>query len=979
MPRPERPVDPEGGVVARFAIGLRELRRIAGSPGYRELAQRAHYSPTTLSQAARGEILPSLPVTLAYVRGCGGDVEVGERRGRAAPAALDVEPSPAEADDVASRGDAPYVGLAAYGPEDADWFHGRERVVDELVTRVHAHRFVTVLGPSGTGKTSMLRAGLLPRLTAEGSIRPVVFTPGAHPLEECAIHLARLLDSTPGSAAAELAEARGLHRLVRQALVDRPSGVEVVLVIDQFEEVFTLCRDAEERSRFVSALVAAGRSDNSRCRIVLSVRADFYPHCLLDAELATVLNGGQLAVGPMTVDELRQVIVRPARRAGCMVEGSLLAALVAHAHGRAGALPLLSHALLETWRRRSGNTLTLAAFERAGGIDGALAKTAEAVFVSLTEDQQAAARRLFLRLVALGEGTPDTKRRVAMRELDDDAAILTAFSDTRLVVLSEHGVEITHEALIGAWPRLRSWLADDREGQRIHRKLTEATATWQEHDRDPGALLRGTPLAVVADWARLHRGAASHAEAAFLEASARAEGLERAAVRRRTRVLRELVVLLAVLVVITTTTAIHAMRAQESAARQGDVAIALNAIREAESLVDTKPELAAQISLAAHRLYPSSATANSLITHAAAATALPLPASGAHVSVSPDGRNSAVNKVDEDRTALFDNRWRSDTAVLYAPGGRFPPRFSPDGRMLLTVDKDAVLHLRDMRSPGGLGDPLTLPTKSMEGTFSPDSELLVTTDATLARSDPEQGDAQAWSEGTTTRVWSVADGGPPRLLTILPNTTSTVTAFAAHSRVMAAVSRNGPTSRTQLALWDLTEPAAPKLTKYIDVPQDVTPTSATFAHDDRILYVGDSSGAITAWHVGVSGKPENVAEIDGNGSPVEELVASHDGRTLASSDIAGQLTVWNIATSWELLASVQSAREAGIVDIAFAADGRTLLGVVMATAPEKPRFVQWHLNVTGAARSLCGSSPARITQTEWNTYLAGSEYQPPCA
>jgi WD40 repeat protein len=682
----------------------------------------------------------------------------------------------------------------------------------------------------------------------------------------------------------------------------------------------------------------------------------------------------------MTVDELRQVIVQPARRAGCVVEGSLLATLVAHAHGRVGALPLLSHALLETWRRRSGNTLTLAGFERAGGIDGALAKTAEAVFASLTEEQQSAARQLFLRLVALGDGAPDTKRRVAKEEFDDDnAAILTAFGDARLVVLSEHGVEITHEALIGAWPRLRSWLADDREGQRIHRKLTEATATWQEHDRDPGALLRGTRLVEVTAWVRGHRSAANRAETAFLDASVLADDRERAAVRRRAHVVRGLVALLTLLLVATIVTGIQAVRAQQSATQQGNVAIALNAIREAERLVGTNPELAAQISLAAYRLHPSQPTASSLVAHTAAATAVPLPTGGANFSLTPDGRLIAAAVPDVDNTVVFEIGSRAITPLGTVTGGKFPPRFSPDGERLLTVDNDAVSRLWGVTNPADPTTPSEIPASSTGGAFSPDTDVLVTTDATRPSTDPTRGGAGTRAEGPTTRIWSIADIDRPRQLATLPNTTAEVAAFADRGTAMATITDNGPAAPKRLAIWDLTDPAAPTIATYIDTPSDAQPESAAFARGGRILYVGDSAGNITAWNVETPGEPEELSSVGGNGKPIDELVASPDGRALASSDTEGRLTIWDISTSESPRSSIQVTNPQGGLDgMSFAADSDTVLAVVLATAPDKPSLVQWRMNPTRSARTLCQGSPARITEKEWNKYLAGAPYQPPC-
>jgi transcriptional regulator with XRE-family HTH domain/KaiC/GvpD/RAD55 family RecA-like ATPase len=577
----------------RFAADLRRLRQESGNPTYRQLAERVHYSVATLSTAANGQKLPSLAVTMAYVRACAGDQDKWERRWHELAAELATEDGAAEAAtngaDRAPNGAAavaapraPYVGLAAFQCADADWFFGRERLVDELVARLARRRFVAVFGASGAGKSSLLRAGLLPRLrartdaetaekdteTAEKNAqqttaatqaetlaatkaeaqaatngqredgrrhrRILVFTPGARPLEECAIQLAALTGGTPGPVHAELvADRRGLHRMVRQALADRPDASELVLVVDQFEEVFTLCRDRAERARFIDALITAALTDGSRCRVVLGVRADFYLHCTEHAELVEALTDAQIAVGPMTTDELRRAIVQPAARVECAVEGALLADLIAHANGRVGVLPLLSHALLETWRRRRGNTLTLAGFQAAGGIEGALARSAEAVYTSLRPAQQRLAKDLFVRLTALGEGTEDTKRRISRAELDaddpDTAVVIDRLAGERLLTVDRDSIEITHEALIRRWPRLRDWLTEDREGIRVHRQLTEAARAWESLDRDPGALYRGTRLERAEELfgTRLENDDLTPRERTFLTASLAARAAER--------------------------------------------------------------------------------------------------------------------------------------------------------------------------------------------------------------------------------------------------------------------------------------------------------------------------------------------------------------------------------------------------------------------------------------------------------------------
>ena len=609
MSRGERPLDAGDGALLSLAADLRRLRNEAGRPTYRVLSARAHYSVATLSAAAAGHRLPSLAVTLAYVRACGGDPAEWERRWHEVAAELAADAAAGAGEAGLDDERAPYAGLAAFQADDAERFFGRERLVEELLERLVRRRVVAVFGASGAGKSSLLRAGLVAGLSGQGR-RTLLFTPGPHPLEECAIQLAGATGGTPGQLHTELvADPRNLHRLVRQALADDPGEAELVLVVDQFEEVFTLCAEQAERARFIDALLTAARTQNSRCRVVLGVRADFYAHCTSHADLVEALRDAQVVVGPMSADELRQAIVQPAVRAGYTVEGALLATLVAHALGQVGVLPLLSHALVETWRRRRGNTLTLAGFQAAGGIDDALARTAEALHTALNPHQQRIARNLFVRLSVPGEGTEDTKRRITRGELDiadpDVTLVLEHLARGRLLTLDRDSVEITHEALIRCWPRLRDWLAEDREGQRLHRQLTEATGAWESLHRDPGVLYRGTRLALARDWATRNDAALTGREREFLNSSLAAEAGEHAAVRRRARRLRQLVALLTVLLILATTATAYAVHAQQTATGQRNVAVSQKVANQATAMRESDPALAAQLSLAAYRLVPT--------------------------------------------------------------------------------------------------------------------------------------------------------------------------------------------------------------------------------------------------------------------------------------------------------------------------------------------------------------------------------------
>ena len=534
MGRPERPVDPEAGPIQQLAHDLRALRQEAGGPTYHAMARQVGVSLSSLSRAAAGEKLPSLAVTLAYVRACGGDEAMWEVRWKAvADAAAEPVPAPSREPHVMADEEPPYRGLTRFEARDRELFFGRDHLLRDLRTVVCEHRFAAVFGASGSGKSSLLRAGLVPRLQehARELGRPAVvriLVPGARPAET----FRHLL--TPGEG-------------------DPDSWV----IVDQFEEIFTVCRDEEERARFIELLLSA-RDAGTRLRVVIAMRADFYGECARYPELAEALRHNGLLVGPMTAGELREAVTGPATAAGLVAERRLTARIVEDVLGEPGGLPMLSHALLETWRRRRGRILTLEAYEAVGGVHGAIAATAEGVYERLTPDQARTARRLLLRLISLGEGTADTRRAVERSELDEwldpeISAVLEVLGAARLVSIDGETVDLAHEALIGSWPRLREWIEQDRDRLRQHRLLAEATRTWRQLECDPGALYRGTRLDQAAEaFAQPDRARELIAsEHAFLTASLSARDVEvRSAAharRRRTSVRATLSVLLALM------------------------------------------------------------------------------------------------------------------------------------------------------------------------------------------------------------------------------------------------------------------------------------------------------------------------------------------------------------------------------------------------------------------------------------------------
>ncbi|MGD9047858.1 MAG: hypothetical protein PVF77_07380, partial [Anaerolineae bacterium] len=486
-----------------------------------------------------------------------------QRRESPALAELTIEGEVAE--EPPAQVPCPYMGLAVFEAEDAEYFFGREELVAELTARLAGTRFLAVVGPSGSGKSSLVRAGLLPAVWA-GALpdskdwRTLVITPGAHPLEELAVRVALLNGYTAGALLRELEEdPRGLHLAVKQALADaassggkpddaaasgkQPETVKLLLVVDQFEEIFALCHDEAERQRFIDALLYAVEAVEGRVVVLPTIRADFYGRCADYPRLAARMSDG-LLVGPMGEEELRAAIEQPAAVVGLRLEAGLADTILDDVAGEPGALPLLSHALLETYERRRGAELTLSGYAATGGVAGAIAQTADTVYGELDPEDQALARSIFLRLTELGEeGAQDTRRRVSPEELVRTAeegpaveAVLGTLAGARLITTGEDTVEVAHEALIREWPALRGWLEEDREGLRIHRHLTEAAQEWERLGREPGELYRGARLAAVGEWAEMQSEALNPLEREFVATSrelAEQEEAEREAQRQR--------------------------------------------------------------------------------------------------------------------------------------------------------------------------------------------------------------------------------------------------------------------------------------------------------------------------------------------------------------------------------------------------------------------------------------------------------------
>src|SRR5262245_13360378 len=493
---------------------------------------------------------------------------------------------------VAALGGCPYKGLARFEAADAANFFGRERLVAELIARLAESRLLAVVGPSGSGKSSLVRAGLLPALAAGmlpgGQPRePVIVCPGPHPARELA---------------------RRLHD-------QRRASATRVMFIDQFEEAFSAGAGRAEQEEFVDRLLDLTRQPDTA--VLLAIRADHLGRCATFPELADRLTGNDVLVSPMRDGELRRAIELPARRAGLEIQPGLVDVIVTDVAGRAGALPLLSTALAETWERRDDRTLTLAGYRAAGGVDRALARMAEDAYAALPIGPRAGARRLLLRLCDAGDdGDLSLRRRLPIAEAamedDTDAHVaLEALADRRLLTIDREAVEVAHEALLREWPRLRTWLDEDVQGRRVHRRLRDATRSWETSGHDSSELYRGARLDAASDWAANHNDELGHAERAFLAASrahsereladAKRRATERAHANRR---LRGLLTGLGVLLVVATVAGLFAVRTSRQAERRADEIDLQRLLAQSESLQAARGDLAALLALEANRLAP---------------------------------------------------------------------------------------------------------------------------------------------------------------------------------------------------------------------------------------------------------------------------------------------------------------------------------------------------------------------------------------
>lgn len=572
----------------------------------------------------------------------------------------------------------PYKGLRAFAEEDSVDFHGRESLVNDLLERISEHRLVTLVGPSGCGKSSVVRAGVIPSLRAGGlpGARDWLITdmfPGSYPFEELEAALSRVAVRETGGLMSELAEPTGLIRACKQILPGDDSTM--LILIDQFEEVFSLVRSEETRRRFLENLVAVANDERGRIRVVTTIRADFLDRPLSYGDFAAAMGPGIVTAGPPTREGMAQAIAAPARAVGVDLEPGLVARIVSDVEGQPGALPLLQYALTEAFAARAGSTLNSDAYEAAGGVEGALARRAEELYEDLGPSAQEVAREIFLRLVSVDELGTVTRRRVRQRDLTslavDRAAIetvLNAYAGFRLLTFDRDPVtrgptvEVAHEALLTEWPRLREWIDEAREGLVLARRVGESAHDWLDSGRDPSYLLRGSRLDDIEAWASDPGVTLTSDENAFISASVVQRDEERIASRRRRQ---RTLLALSLGMVLVSLLALLALIQRESARREAT----LSRARELAGIsrqISNNPELSLLIAVEAF---------------------------DTSTRTGADPVQEAVSSI---ARAVSD--WRLETRF---PSTRFNPAASPDGARVVAMAQDNPANLAVFDVNGG--------------------------------------------------------------------------------------------------------------------------------------------------------------------------------------------------------------------------------------------------------------------------------------
>ncbi len=805
----------------------------------------------------------------------------------------------------------PYKGLRPFEEADAVDFFGREQLVKQLIARLQEDedwsRFLGVVGPSGSGKSSVVKAGLIPALrwgdvTGSEDWFITEMVPGPTPIENLAAALENVaINQVEGLHEQLQQDKTGLLRTVNSAL---PEGSQLLLFIDQFEEVFTLLESEAERAHFLSLIRNAMQDQDSQIRVIVTLRADFYDRPLLYEGFGILMRNRTEVVLPLSNEELERSITAPAERVGLEIESNLLTAIVADVLEEPGALPLLQYVLTELYERRTGRVLTLGAYQDIGGALGALAKRADELYAGLDDESTQITQQLFLRLVTLGEGAEDTRRRVQWSELmsfgvnrDTLQDVLNAFGKYRLLSFDrdpqtrEPTVEVAHEALIREWGRLREWLSRNRDDVRLQRNLAHAASEWLRFNKDVSFVLRGTRLSQYEEWITETDLVLTESERAYLDVSIE-QRLMRGAEEARQREyqaelertsrnrLRNLVVVLGIAFVVAAILSVFAITQSQEAELERDNAQLQEAIAQREA------DVARSLALSA------SARQLNMLGDYGISLALALQAN--HIESPPDQVQRVLADIAYQPSMIRRLQGEEDTGHT---AGVTSVAFSPDGDYAVSGSTDGSLVLWNLEA-GEIHQELEghfLPIASVA--YSPSGDYVV---------------SGSWD--TSLIMWETETGESLRRFNGHSGAVNTVD-VAPNGEQMLSGSTDG------LILWDIT---TGEIIRRMGEQLGSIFSVAIDPHSAMAL-VGTVDNEVQLWDL-VSG--EMIQPFRGHTSDILSVAISPDGLSGISSSRDNTIIHWNLATGQEIRrldSAAENAHMLPVTSVQFSPDGRQIL------------------------------------------------------